>query len=159
MKKFFSMLFIATLLGLVFTACGDDKDEPELPTTQNLESVHENPTDSYYVFDIDMNTNKGTIYMHNIQFAGAPHKMTLRVEVPVSLNSSKDAYVMAGTDLVADMEMPSVGWVPMTDERYHLNNLTCTVNPGAKSYSISFEAHGGHFSDSGDLTDAAHLEG
>ncbi len=152
MKEFFSMLFVVTILGMVFTACGDDKDEPVLPTTQNLESVHENDqTDSYYVFDIDMNTNKGTIYMYNIQFGGAPHKMTLRVAVPVSLNDSKNAYVMTGNDLVADMDMPSVGWLPMTDERYHLNNLSCTVNPGAKTFAISFDAHGGHFEESGKL--------
>ena len=55
------MLFIATLLGMVFTACGDDKDEPEVPKTQNLTSVHANENDAYFVFDIDMNKDKRTI--------------------------------------------------------------------------------------------------
>ena len=151
MKKLFSMLFIATLLGLTFAACGDDKDEPEVPKTQNLTTVHESDIDQYFVFDIDMNKDKSTIYMYNIQFPGAPFAMTLRVNVPVNLNSSGNAYILSGTGLVADMEMPSVGWVPMNDDQYKLNNLTCTVNPGAKLYSISFDAHGGHFEDSGKL--------
>jgi len=152
MKKFFSMLFIVTLLGLVFTACGDDKDEPDMPDTQKLESVHEGDSDAYYVFDIDMNTNKGTIYMYNIQFGGAPHTMTLRVNVPVNLNPSGSAYIMMGTNLVCEMDLPSAGgWIPMPDEKYQLKNLTCTVNPKGKLYSISFDAHGGHFEESGKL--------
>ena len=151
MKKLFSMLFIVTLLGMVFTACGDDKDEPVVPKTQKLESVHADATEAYYVFDIDMSKDNSTIYMYNIQFAPRAPKMNLRVNVPVSLNSSKDTYVLTGTGLVAEMEMPSIGWVPMNDEQYQLNNLTCTVNPGAKQYSISFDSHGGHFADQGEL--------
>jgi hypothetical protein len=151
MKKLFSMMFIVTLLGLVFTACGDDKDEPEVPKTQNLVTAHESDTDQYFVFDIDMNKDKSTIYMYNIQFAPNAPKMTLRVNVPVTLNKSGSAYIMTGTNLVCDMNMPSAGWVPMTDEQYLLNNLTCTVNPSAKLYAISFDAHGGHFEESGKL--------
>ncbi len=151
MKKLFSMLFIATLLGMVFTACGDDKDEPEVPKTQNLTSVHANENDAYFVFDIDMNKDKSTIYMYNIQFAPGAPKMLLRVNVPVSLNHDGNAYVMTGTALVAEMNRGSAGWVPMTDVQYLLNNLACTVNPSAKQYSISFDAHGGHFEESGKL--------
>lgn len=144
------MLLFAALF-LTFTACGDDKDEPDVPKTQNLTSVHEGENDMYFVFDIDMNKEMGTIYMYNIQFAGAPMTMNLRVNVPASLNPSGSAYIMMGTNLVCDMDMPSTGWVPMTDERYQLKNLTCTVNPKGKLYSISFDAHGGHFEDSGKL--------
>ena len=150
MKKLFSMLFIATLLGLMFTACGDDKDEPEVPKTQNLTTVHESETDSYFVFDIDMNKDKSTIYMYNIQFAPGAPKMVLRVDVPVSLNKSGNTYIMSGTDLIAEMQRGS-SWVPMPEEQYQLKNLTCTVNPKGKLYAISFDAHGGHFEDSGKL--------
>ena len=150
MKKLFSMLFIATLLGLMFTACGDDKDEPEVPKTQNLTTVHESETDSYFVFDIDMNKDKSTIYMYNIQFAPGAPKMVLRVDVPVSLNKSGNTYIMSGTDLIAEMQRGS-SWVPMREEQYQLKNLTCTVNPKGKLYAISFDAHGGHFEDSGKL--------
>lgn len=149
MKKLFSMFFIATLFGFVFTACGND-DEPNVPEAQNLESVHENDQiDQYFVFDIDMNKDKSTIYMYNIQFGGAPFAMTLRVNVPATLKNG--VYTLSGTDLVADMEMQSSGWVTMDDERYKLKNLMCTVNPKAKEYSISFDAHGGHFEESGKL--------
>ena len=150
MKKLFSMLFIATLLGLMFTACGDDKDEPEVPKTQNLTSVHEGENDNYFVFDIDMNKDKSTIYMYNIQFAPGAPKMVLRVDVPVSLNKSGNTYIMSGTDLIAEMQRGS-SWVPMPEEQYQLKNLTCTVNPKGKLYAISFDAHGGHFEDSGKL--------
>ena len=152
MKKLFSMLFIATLLGLTFAACGDDKDEPEVPKTQNLTTVHEGESDQYFVFDIDMSKDKSTIYMYNIQFAPNAPKMNLRVNVPVNLNQSGSAYIMIGTNLICEMDMPSAGgWVPMPDEQYQLKNLTCTVNPKAKLYAISFDAHGGHFEDSGKL--------
>ena len=151
MKKIFTMLFMATVLSVMITACGDDKDEPELPKTQNLESVHENENDTYFAFDIDMDKDKSTIYMYNIQFAPKAPKMTLRVNVPVSLNKSGSAYIMTATNLVGEMNMPSAGWVPMTDEQYLLNNLTCTVNPSAKLYAISFDAHGGHYEESGKL--------
>lgn len=150
MKKLFFMLLIATL-SLGFVSCGDDKDEPKVPEVQTLESDHENETDTYFVFDIDMKKDKSTIYMYNIQFAPRAPKMTLRVNVPVNLNSEGNTYIMSGTNLAAEMEMQSVGWIPMEDEQYRLNNLKCTVNPSAKQYSISFDAHGGHFEESGKL--------
>ena len=151
MKKFFSMLFVFTMLGMVFTACGDDKDEPETPKTQNLVSVHEEG-ERYFVFDIDTNKDKSTIYMYDIQFAPGAPKMTLRVNVPATLNQSGNAYIMSGTGLVAEMFIPSTNnWVSMSDDAYKLNNLSCTVNPTAKQYSLSFDAHGGHFEESGKL--------
>ena len=150
MKKLFSMLFIATMLGMVFTACGSDKDEPELPKTQNLESVHESENDTYFAFDIDMNKDESTIYMYNIQFAPGAPSMTLRVNAPVSLDKSGKSYIMSGSGLVAEMQRGG-SWVPMPGEQYQLNNLMCTVNPSAKQYSISFDAHSGHFENSGKL--------
>ena len=150
MKKIFSILFIATMFGMVLASCGDDKDEPEIPKTQNLVSVHVDETDAYFVFDIDMNKDKSTIYMYNIQFAPGAPKMVLRVDVPVSLNKSGNTYIMSGTDLIAEMQRGS-SWVPMPEEQYQLKNLTCTVNPKGKLYAISFDAHGGHFEDSGKL--------
>ena len=149
MRKLLPALLFAAMC-LTFAACGDDKDEPELPKVQNLESVHESESDTYFAFDIDMNKDESTIYMYNIQFApGAPY-MTLRVNVPVSLDSSGKTYILSGTGLVADMKRGE-SWTPMSDEQYQLNNLMCTVNPNAKQYSISFDAHGGHFENSGKL--------
>ena len=144
------MLFIVTLLGLVFTACGDDKDEPEAPKAQNLESVEQ--SGHHFVFDIDMNKDKSTIYMYQIQFAPGAPAMDLRVNVPATLNQSSNVYTLSGTGLVAERYMESTkSWDPMPDDRYKLNDLTCTVNPSAKQYSISFTAHGGKFEESGKL--------
>ena len=150
MKKFFTMLFMATVLSVMFTACGDDKDEPVVPETQNLESVYENEGDTYFVFDIDATKNKSTIYMYNIQFDPKAPKMTLRVDVPVSYNSINNAYILSGTGLVAEMQRGG-SWTPMPNEEYQLNNLLCMVKPSAKLFSISFDAHGGHFEQSGKL--------
>lgn len=144
------MLLVATL-SMGFVSCGDDKDEPKVPETQNLTSVHQGENDKYFVFDIDMKKDKSTIYMYNIQFAPGAPKMTLRVNVPVSLNADGDTYIMSGTNLVAEMNMPSAGWVPMQEDQYQLKNLKCTVNPKAKEYSLSFDAHGGHFEENGKL--------
>lgn len=145
------MLLIATL-SLGFVSCGDDKDEPDTPENKNLVSVHENESDAYFVFDVASQKDKGTIYMYNMQFAPRAPKMNLRAVVPMTKNSQGTAYIMSGTDLVIDMDMPSAGgWTPMPDEQYQLKNLTCTVNPKAKLYSISFDAHGGHFDESGKL--------
>jgi hypothetical protein len=151
MKKSFSMLFIVTLLGLVFTACGNDKDEPEAPKAQNLESVHEQG-EHYFVFDIDMNKDKSTIYMYQIQFAPGAPSMDLRVNVPATLNQSSNVYTLSGTGLVAERYVESTKtWIPMPEDQYKLNDLMCTVNPSAKQYSISFTAHGGKFEESGKL--------
>ena len=106
MKKLFSMLFIATMLGLVFTACGDDKDEPEMPKAQNLQSTHESENDTYFVFDIDLDKDSSTIYMYNIVFhigeATSP-AMTLRVDAPVTVDKSGKVYTYSGTGIVAYM--------------------------------------------------------
>ena len=149
MKKLFLTLLVATLT-LGFVSCGDDKDEPKLPETQTLTSVHEGESDAYFVFDIDMKKDKSTIYMYNIKFAPGAPPMVLRVDVPVSIDKSGNTYTMSGTNLVAEMQRGS-SWTPMTDEKYQLNNLKCTVNPKAKEYSLSFDAHGGHFEENGKL--------
>ena len=153
MKKLFSMLFIATMLGLVFTACGDDKDEPEAPKAQNLQSTHESENDTYFVFDIDLDKDSSTIYMYNIVFhigeATSP-AMTLRVDAPVTVDKSGKVYTYSGTGILAYM-LRGTSWAPMPGDAYLVNNLTCNVNPEAKTYAITFDCHGGHFEESGKL--------
>ena len=153
MKKFFSMLFIATMLSMMFVACGDDKDEPVIPKTQNLESVYTEETDTHFLFDINLDKDSSSIYMYNIVFrigeATSP-AMTLRVDAPVTVDKSGKVYTYSGTGIVAYM-MRGTTWMPMPGETYLVNNLTCTVNPDAKTYAISFDCHGGHFDESGKL--------
>ena len=228
MKKIFSMLFIVTLLGMVFTACGDDEPgqtaSPEItfeiledqvvvtakgqgevmlyldgantpnPTTlqrsyQDYEatftatakegkqkisdvttlkltipkseklahftakSTFVNETDTRFEFDIDMDKDSSAIFMYNIVFrigeATSP-AMTLRVDAPVTVDKSGKVYTYAGTGIVAFMKRGTT-WMPMPGDTYMVNNLTCNVNPAAKTYDIAFDCHGGHFEQSGAL--------
>ena len=228
MKKIFSMLFIVTLLGMVFTACGNDEPgqtaSPEItfeiledqvvvtakgqgevmlyldgantpnPTTlqrsyQDYEatftatakegkqrisdvttlkltipkseklahftakSTFVNETDTRFEFDIDMDKDSSAIFMYNIVFrigeATSP-AMTLRVDAPVTVDKSGKVYTYAGTGIVAFMKRGTT-WMPMPGDTYMVNNLTCNVNPAAKTYDIAFDCHGGHFEQSGAL--------
>lgn len=150
MKKFFAMLFIAASLGMLFTACGDDKDEPVIKT-QYLESVYESETETHFLFDIDLDKDSSTIYIYNIVFrigeATSP-AMTLRFNAPVTVSGK--TYTYSGTGIVADMQRGTT-WMPMPGDSYLVNNLTCTVNPEAKTYFITFDCHGGHFEENGKL--------
>ena len=153
MKKLFSMLFIATMLSVMLVACGDDKDEPVIPKTQNLESVYTDVTETHFLFDIDLDKDSSSIYMYNIVFrigeATSP-AMTLRVDAPVTVDKSGKVYTYSDTGIVAYM-MRGTSWVPMPGDTYLVNNLICTVNPDAKTYAISFDCHGGHFDETGKL--------
>lgn len=228
MKKFFSMLFVATMLGLVFTACGDDEPgktaapeisfeilqdqavvtakgqgevtlyldgvkttnpatlqrthqdyvavftatakeanqkisdittlELTIPKNEKLvrfsvESTYESETDTHFQFDIDLEKDSSTIYMYNIVFrigeATSP-AMTLRVDAPVTVDKSGKVYTYSGTGIVAFMKRGTT-WMPMPGDAYLVHNLTCTVNPEAKEYYITFDCHGGHFEETGKL--------
>ncbi len=153
MKKFFSLLFMATMLGMVFTACSDEKDAPVIPVTQSLESMYENETDTHFLFDIDMDKDSSSIYMYNIVFrigeATSP-AMTLRVDAPLSVDKNGKTYTYAGTGIVAYMKRGST-WMPMPGDAYLVNNLLCTIDTNVKSYAIKFDCHGGHFEESGKL--------
>lgn len=153
MKKFFSILFVVTMLGLVFTACGDDKDEPVVPDSQKLESLYESETDTHFLFDIDMDKDSSSIYMYNIVFrigeATSP-AMTLRADAPVTVDKDGKVYTYAGTGIVAYM-LRGTTWMPMPGESYLVNNLTCTVDTKNSTYSIAFDCHGGHFDETGQL--------
>ncbi len=144
---------MATMLGMVFTACGDEKDAPVVPVTQNLESEYENETDTHFRFDIDMDKDSSSIYMYNIVFhigeATSP-AMTLRVDAPVTVDKAKKVYTYSGTGIVAYMMRGST-WVPMPGEAYLVHNLLCTIDTNVKSYYIKFDCHGGHFEESGKL--------
>lgn len=153
MKKFFSMLFVFTMLGMVFTACGDEKDGPVIPPAQSLESAYENPDDTHFTFDINMSKDSSSIYMYNIVFhigdATSP-AMTLRVDAPVTVDKNGKVYTYAGTGIVAFMQRGTT-WMPMPGDAYLVHDLLCTVDTNVKSYFIKFDCHGGHFEESGRL--------
>lgn len=151
----------------VFTATAKEGDkkiseittlELTIPKSEKLvrftaKSVYENETDARFQFDIDLDKDSSSIYMYNIVFhigeATSP-AMTLRVDAPVTVDKSGKVYTLAGTGIMAYM-LRGTTWMPMPGEAYMVNNLISTVNPGAKTYTISFDCHGGHFEKEGKL--------
>ena len=152
MNKFFTMLFMASVLSVMLTACGDN-DEPVVPDAQKIESVYENETDTHYMFDIDMDKDSSDIYLYNVSFTIGDRvspPMTLRIPAPVTVDKSGNVFTYAGTGIVADMQRGTT-WMPMTNADYLVHNLTCMVNTKNKTFAISFDCHGGHFEDNGKI--------
>lgn len=151
MKKLFSILFMATMFGLVFTACGDD-DDPPVPT-QHLESLYQDPTEAHYLFDIDLNKDSSSIYLYNIVFrigeATSP-SMNIRIDAPVTVDKSGKVYTYSGTGIMPYMLRGNTP-VPMPGDIYVVTNLTCIVDTKDKKYSLTFDCHGGHFDETGQL--------
>ena len=151
MKKLFALLFAATVLGMAFVSCGDDKDEPVKPEpTQNLESVYENENEMRYVFDIDLAQDSSSIYIYNVVFAPGAPSLTIRIDAPVTTDRSGKVYTYAGTNIIPYAQLHGV-MLRMTDEVYRVTNLLCNVNTEAKTYDIKFDCHGGHFENAGKL--------
>ena len=153
MKKLFSMLFIAAMCCMALVSCGDD-DEPTKPEpTQNLESIFENPTDTHYMFDIDLEKDSSSIYLYNIVFrigeATSP-AMNIRIDAPVTVDKTGKIYTYAGTGIMPYMMRGNTP-VPMPGDTYLVTDLLCNVNTEAKTFDIKFDCHDGHFEDSGRL--------
>lgn len=139
------MLLFAALC-LTFTACGDDKDEPVVPT-QNLESVYENESDAHFMFDIDLDKDSSRIYLYNIKFSEQmPVTVNVRIDAPVTVDKTGKVFTFAGTDIIPFM-LRSTTWVPAAN--YIVTNLTSTVNTKEKTYHLAFDCHGGHYENSG----------
>lgn len=123
------------------------------PISFQVENEYQDAAETHFMFDVDMDKELSSIYMYNIVFrigeATSP-AMTLRVDAPVTVNPRTRAFTYTGTGIVAYM-MRGTTWMPMPGETYLVNDLICEVNPNAKTYSISFDCHGGHFEESGKL--------
>ena len=151
MKKLFSMLFIATMLSMVLVACGDEKDEPEPPTSQTIESVHGEANDTYIVWDINLDRDSSSIYIYNVVFTIGESQspaMNIRIDSPCTVDKSGNIYNYQGTDIIPYMMM-GTSFVPVPS--MPVTNFVCTVNTKDKTYSTSFDCHGGHWSKSGKL--------
>ena len=152
MKKIFTLLFVATMLSLVFSACGKD-DEPDKPVSADLESAYDNETDLHFLFAINTEKDSSSIYMYNIVFtigeAQSP-AMNIRVDAPLTVDKTGNVFTYAGTGMHPYMQRGST-MMQLTDDRYQVTNLTCTVDTKNRTYDIAFDCHGGHFADSGKL--------
>ncbi len=159
MKKFFSMLFIAAALGMMITACGDEKDEPDLPVTQQLESEHGEANDTYLIYDIDLNKDSSTIYVYNavFQMGGVSSPpLNISVNAPCTVDKTGKVFTLVGTDIVPNLVR---GNTPVPFPTLRVNNLRSTVDIEKKTYSISFDCQGtamgkeidGHYDKEGKL--------
>ena len=159
MKKLLSMLFVAAMLSMVITSCGkDDPDEPVIKTHQ-LESEHSQANDTYLVYDIDLDKDSSSIYVHNAVFTmdeTSSPPLSVRVDAPCSVDKSGKVFTFMGTD-IAPYLMRGNTAVPFPSLR--VNNLTSVVNTEKKTYSISFDCQGtamgkqinGHYEKEGKL--------
>ena len=148
MKKLLSMLFVAAMISIAFTACGDDKDEPDVPQPQNLESIDESETDAHFTFDIDVNKDSSSIYIYNVKFdERMPVTVNIRIDAPCTVDKTGKVFTLAGTDIIPYL----LSGTPKPMPSYLITNLTCTVDTKQKTYSIFFNCHGGEYSNSGRL--------
>ena len=158
MKKLLSMLFVAAMLSMVITSCGkDDPDEPVIEIM--LESEHGEANDTYLVYDIDLDKDSSSIYVHNAVFTmdeTSSPPLSVRVDAPCSVDKSGKVFTFMGTD-IAPYLMRGNTAVPFPSLR--VNNLTSVVDVEKKTYSISFDCQGtamgkqinGHYEKEGKL--------
>ena len=151
MKKIFSTLLFAALLSMAFVSCGNEKDEPEVIKTQQLESEIDDETGARVVFDIDLNKDSSSVYVYNAVFTIGERvspAMNIRIDSPCTVDKSGNIYNYQGTDIIPYMMM-GTSFVPVPS--MPVTNFVCTVNTKDKTYSTSFDCHGGHWSKSGKL--------
>lgn len=143
MKKFLAVLFAAAMLSLVITSCGkDDPDEPVVPVAQQLESEHGEANDTYLIYDIDLNKDSSTIYVHNAVFSmgtiSSP-PLNISVNAPCSVDKTGKVFTFIGTNIVPNLMR---GNTPVPFPTLRVNNLKSVVNVEIKTYSISFDCQG-----------------
>lgn len=159
MKNIFAILFVASMLGMVFTSCGkDDPDEPVVPA-QQLESEHGQANDTYLIYDIDLSKDSSSIYVYNAVFTmgeTTSPALTIRVDAPCSVDKTGKVFTFAGTGIVPFLMRGSTA-VPFPT--LSVNNLRSVVNIEKKTYSVSFDCQGtamgkeidGHYDKEGKL--------
>ena len=159
MRKLFTTMLFTALLSMAFISCGDEKDEPVVPESQQIESVHGEANDTYLVWDIDMAKDSSTIYVYNAVFSmGTTTSIPLSicVDAPVTVDKKGKVFTFAGTGIVPCLLM---GSTPTPFPTLSVNNLRSVVNTENKTYSISFDCQGtvrdkvidGHYDKEGDL--------
>lgn len=158
MKKLLPALLFAALF-LTFAACGDEKDEPVVPPAQQLESEHGLANDTYLIWDIDLDKDSSSIYVHNVVFTMGDQQsppLNIRVDAPCTVNKTGKVFTFAGTGIIPFLMQ---GTVAVPFPTLHVNNLSSVVNIENKTYSISFDCQGtamgkpidGHYEKEGKL--------
>ena len=158
MKKLLPALLFAALF-LTFAACGDDKDEPDVPKTQKLESEHGEANDTYLIWDIDLDKDSSSIYVYNAVFRmgdAASPPLNISVNAPCTVDKTGKVYSLTGTNIIPNLVM---GSTPTPFPTLRVNNLRSVVDVDKKTYSISLDCQGtamgkpidGHYEKEGNL--------
>ena len=149
MKKIFTMLFMVTALSVMFVACGDENDEPVVPTVQTIESLDQDVADAHFKFDINTDKDSSSIYIYNVKFSEMmPVTVNIRIDAPCTADKTGKVYTFAGTDIIPYLIREGT---PVPAPSYVITNLTCDVNTKDKVYDIFFNCHGGEYKNSGKL--------
>ena len=150
MKKFYYILFIATMLGMALTSCGDDNEKPIKPDDDvTIESLDQNENDAHFKFDINTSKDSSSIYIYNIKFSEQmPVTVNIRIDAPCTADKTGKVYTFAGTDIIPYMMREGT---PVPAPSFVITNLTSTVDTKNKNFNIFFNCHGGEYSNSGKL--------
>ena len=134
-KLMFFLAFSAMILGLA--ACGND-DEPQ--TTRD------------YDFYLDLTNNIGTIDIYDVVFTiGDRESPAMTIRIP-DAKFTKDGNIITFNDTnIAPMMIRGENFIPMGDPTYNVTDLKCEVNVKKETFTISFNCHGGTFTDSGKI--------
>ena len=106
MKKIFSMLFVAAALCIVVASCGDEKDEPDVPKTQLLESEHGVANDTYLVWNIDLNQDSSSINVYNAVFQMGDKQspaLNISIKSPCTVDKTGKIYSLIGTNIIPNL--------------------------------------------------------
>ena len=150
MNKIFSMMFIVTMLSMVFVACGDDDEKPIKPDDDvSIESLDQNEADAHFKFDINTTKDSSSIYIYNVKFSEVmPVTVNIRIDAPCISDKMNEVFTFAGTDIIPYIMREGT---PIPAPSYIITNLTSTVNTKNKVFNIAFDCHGGHYEKSGQL--------
>ena len=159
MKKILTMLFVAAALCIVVASCGDEKDEPDVPKTQLLESEHGVANDTYLVWNIDLNQDSSSINVYNAVFQMGDKQspaLNISIQSPCTVDKTGKVYTLMGSNIIPNLIM---GSTPVPYPTLRVNNLKSVVDVEKKTYTISFDCQGtamgkpidGHYDKEGKL--------
>ena len=113
---------------------------------------------SYIHYHINLFQDSSEIFLHNVTFTIGDSEspaMNVLIKAPAEFNKDNRTYYLRGTDIIpfllrGNTRVP-VASMPVT-------NFDCYVDVKEMTYSISFDCHGGQYSNAGKLTTTIPIE-
>lgn len=112
----------------------------------------------YIHYHINLFQDSSEIFLHNVTFTIGDSEspaMNVLIKAPAEFNKDNRTYYLRGTDIIpfllrGNTRVP-VASMPVT-------NFDCYVDVKEMTYSISFDCHGGQYSNAGKLTTTIPIE-